>query len=39
VLSKIEALIEEELCLGYRMVANLFGFNENTLQRIFKLEG
>ena len=35
----IKALIEEEPSFGYRTVANLLGFNKNTVQRIFKLKG
>lgn len=35
----IRALIEEEPSFGYRTVANLLGFNKNTVQRIFKLKG
>ena len=35
----IKAMIEEEPSFGYRTVANLLGFNKNTVQRIFKLKG
>lgn len=35
----IKALIEEEPSFGYRTVANLLGFNKNTVQRIFQLKG
>ena len=35
----IKAMIEGELSFGYRTVANLLGFNKNTVQRIFKLKG
>ena len=35
----IRALIEEEPSFGYRTVANLLGFNKNTVQRIFQLKG
>ena len=35
----IKAMIEEEPSFGYRTVANLLGFNKNTVQRIFQLKG
>ena len=35
----IKALIEDEPSFGYRTVANLLGFNKNTVQRIFQLKG
>jgi putative transposase len=35
----IKALIEMEPSFGYRTVANLLGFNKNTVQRIFQLKG
>lgn len=35
----IKALIEEEPSFGYRTVANLLGFNKNTVQRVFKPKG
>ena len=35
----IKALIEEEPSFGYRTVANLLGFNKNTVQRIFQIKG
>ncbi len=31
----IKAMIEQESSFGYRTVANLLGFNKNTVQRIF----
>jgi putative transposase len=33
----IKAMIEQEPSFGYRTVANLLGFNKNTVQRIFQL--
>jgi len=35
----IKAMIEEDPSFEYRTVANLLGFNKNTVQRIFKLKG
>jgi putative transposase len=35
----IKAMIEEEPSFGYRTVANLLGFNKNTVQRIFRIKG
>ena len=35
----IKAIIEQEPSFGYRTVANLLGFNKNTVQRIFQLRG
>lgn len=35
----IKALIEESPSFGYWMVANLLGFNKNTVQRVFQLMG
>lgn len=35
----IKALIEESPSFGYRTVAHLSGFNENTVQRVFQLMG
>ncbi|WP_128354011.1 integrase [Pollutimonas thiosulfatoxidans] len=35
----IKAMIEESPSIGYRTVANLLGFNKNTVQRIFQLKG
>lgn len=35
----IKALIEKEPSFGYRTVAWLLGFNENTVQRIFRIKG
>lgn len=35
----IKALIEDEPSFGYRTVANLLGFNKNTVQRIFQIKG
>jgi len=35
----IKALIEAEPSFGYRTVASLLGFNKNTVQRIFQLQG
>ena len=35
----IKAMIEEEPSFGYRTVANLLGFNKNTVQRIFQIKG
>ena len=34
----IKAMIEAELSFGYRTVAALLGFNQNTVQRIFQLK-
>jgi len=35
----IKRIIEEEPSFGYRTVANLLGFNKNTVQRIFQFKG
>jgi putative transposase len=35
----IKAMIEAEPSFGYRTVANLLGFNKNTVQRIFQIKG
>lgn len=35
----IKALIEKEPSFGYRTVAALLGFNRNTVQRIFRIQG
>jgi len=35
----IKRMIEEEPSFGYRAVANLLGFNKNTVQRVFRLKG
>jgi hypothetical protein len=35
----IKAVIEAEPSFGYRTVANLLGFNKNTVQRIFRIKG
>ena len=35
----IKALIEQEPSFGYRTVAGLLGFNKNTVQRIFQIQG
>jgi len=35
----IKQMIEEEPSFGYRTVANLLGFNKNTVQRVFQLKG
>lgn len=35
----IKALIEAEPSFGYRTVASLLGFNKNTVQRIFQIQG
>ena len=35
----IKALIEEEPSFGHRTVAWLLGFNKNTVQRIFQIQG
>jgi putative transposase len=35
----IKAMIETDPSFGYRTVANLLGFNKNTVQRIFQLKG
>lgn len=35
----IKAMIEEEPSFGYRTVAGLLGFNKNTVQRIFQIQG
>jgi putative transposase len=32
-------MIEQEPSFGYRTVANLLGFNKNTVQRIFQIRG
>ena len=32
-------MIEAEPSFGYRTVANLLGFNKNTVQRIFQIKG
>jgi putative transposase len=32
-------MIEENPAFGYRTVAHLLGFNQNTVQRIFQLKG
>ncbi len=38
-LEPIKAMIEAEPSFGYRTVANLLGFNKNTVQRIFQIKG
>lgn len=35
----IKAMIEENPSFGYRTVAHLLGFNKNTVQRIFQIQG
>ena len=35
----IKAMIEQEPSFGYRTVANLLGFNKNTVQRVFQIRG
>ncbi len=35
----IKQMIEEEPSFGYRTVANLLGFNKNTVQRVFEVKG
>jgi hypothetical protein len=35
----IKRMIEEEPSFGYRAVANLLGFNKNTVQRVFRRKG
>jgi len=35
----IKVMIEQEPSFGYRTVANLLGFNKNTVQRIFQIRG
>lgn len=35
----IKQMIEEEPSFGYRTVANLLGFNKNTVQWVFQLKG
>lgn len=35
----IKTLIEKEPSFGYRTVARLLGFNKNTVQRVFQLNG
>jgi putative transposase len=34
----IKQMIEEHPSLGYRTVAHLFGFNKNTVHRVFQLK-
>jgi putative transposase len=35
----IQAMIEQDPSFGYRTVAHLLGFNKNTVQRVFQLQG
>ncbi|EIT67838.1 IS3 family transposase [Hydrocarboniphaga effusa] len=35
----VKALIEQEPSFGYRTVAALLGFNKNTVQRLFQIQG
>ena len=38
-LTPIKAMIEESLSCGYRTVAHLLDFNQNTVREIFQLKG